>query len=125
MENKSTIEAISELKAHLSFRMKDKTYPNTHVGIEYDLTEIQESNDDQIHLYGYIITANWKGYVDKYATIICVFGEEGKEGSPFRNKYYLVEQFGKTIKKTPIELLGDPDNEIVMRKIISIIYPQQ
>ena len=113
---------IQELKPHLSFRTEDKTHPNGHVGIEFEVQEIKEYNDTQMQLYGYMITANWKGYVKKHATVKCVFNENGKDGSPFGFKFYLIENLGNTVRTPQIELLGDPENETTIKKIISEIY---
>ena len=113
---------IQEMKPWLSFRTEDKTYPNGHVGIEFEVKEIKEFSETQIQFYGYIVTANWKGYVKRHGTIKCVFGDKGKEGNPYDFKYYMVENYGNTTKTSSIELLGDPDNEKVIKDIIAQIY---
>lgn len=112
---------IQYQKPHLSFTMKDKTHPNGNVGIEFDVKEIKEFSDNQMQLYGFMISADWKGYIKKHVIVKCVFGQEGKNGSPFDFKYYLVENYGSTIKTPSIELLGEPDNEKTLKNIISEI----
>lgn len=110
---------IQEMKPWLSFRMEDKTYPNGHVGIEFEVKEIKEFSETQMQLYGYMISANWRGYIKKHAVIKCVFDEMGTDGQPHNFKFYLVENYGSTVKTPSIELLGDPDNEKVIKDIMA------
>lgn len=90
--------------------MEDKTYPNGHVGIEFEVKEIKEFSETQMQLYGYI---------KKHAVIKCVFDEMDTDGQPQNFKFYLVENYGNTVKTPSIELLGDLDNEKVIKDIIS------
>lgn len=113
---------VQELKPHLSFRMMDKTHPNGHVGVEFDVQEIKEYNETQMQLYGFMVSADWKGYIKKHATIKCVFDSDGKEGSPFGFKFYLIQNLGTTTRTPSMELLGEPENEETIRNIISEIY---
>ena len=112
---------IQEMRPWLSFRMKDKTYPNRHVGLEFEVKEIKEFSESQIQLYGFIITADWKGYVKRHGTIKCVFGDSGKNGMPSEFKFYLVENYGNTVKTLSIELLASSENENKVKEIISRI----
>ena len=113
---------IQEMKPHLSFRMKDATYPNRCVGLEFDIKEIKEFNETDMQLYGYIVTANWKGYVKTHGIIKCVFGENGKESEPSEFKFYWVRNIGSVVKTQSIELLSDGNNEKIIKGIISQIY---
>lgn len=113
---------IQEMKPYLSFRMKDKTYPNRHVGLEFEVKEIKEFSESQMQLYGFITTANWKGYEKKHGVIKCVFGDNGKDGIPSKFKFYLVENYGNVVKTPSIELLAFSENENKVKEIISRIY---
>ena len=79
---------IQEMKPWLSFSMKGKTYPNRHVGLEFEVKEIKEFSESQMQLYGFIVTANWKGYIKKHGVIKFVFGDNGKNGEVSEFKFY-------------------------------------
>lgn len=113
---------IQDMEPWLSFKTSDKTHPNGNVGIEFEIKEIKEYTETEMQLYGYIVTANWKGYDKKHGIIKCVFGDEGKNSSSSNFRFYLVENIGNSIRTPEIKLLGDPNNETTIRTIIDKIY---
>lgn len=112
---------IQEMRPWLSFRMKDKIYPNEHAGLEFEVKEIKEFSESQMQLYGFIILADWKGDIKKHGVIKCVFGDNGRDGIPSEFKFYLVENYGNVVKTPSIELLAFPENENKVKEIISRI----
>ena len=68
---------IQNMEPSLSFDTIDKTHPNGHIGIEFQIEEIKEYTDKEMLLYGLIVTSNWKGWDRKHGVIKCVFGNEG------------------------------------------------
>ena len=113
---------IQNMEPSLSFDTIDKTHPNGHIGIEFQIEEIKEYTDKEMLLYGLIVTSNWKGWDRKHGVIKCVFGNEGKDAHSSNFKFYLVQTIGNTVKTPSVQLLDDPDNEAVIRQIISNIY---
>ena len=112
---------IQEVDPWLSFGMKDKMYLNSHVGLEFEIKELKEFCDTQMQLYGFIVTADWKGYIQKHGVIKFVFGDNGKNGKPSEFKFYLVEDHGGVEKETQIEFLAFPKNNNKLKEIISRI----
>lgn len=112
---------IQEVDPWLSFGMKDKTYLNSHIGLEFEVKELKEFCDTQMQLYGFIVTADRKGYVQKHGVIKFVFGDNGKNGKLSDFKFYLVEDHGGVEKETQIEFLAFPENNNKLKEIISRI----
>ena len=112
---------IQEMEPTLSFRMPDST-PNKKVGIEFEIKEIKEYNDEYMIFYGEMISANWKGYVSKHCMVKCIFGSNGKDGNPSDFKFYLLQNIGGAVKTPLIEMLNDPENGKIVKEIISNIY---